>query len=227
MEQQIDLKQLERKVWTAFFEDGIWDIYLGMLLMAMAVGALLTDVGVPESNQVIVYLLLIVGAMLFLWAGKRFITIPRIGRVRFGSKGKSRIGKAVILMTISALVGLLAFVIAALSAKGSLPRSFPADLLLPAIWVANMIIVFSLAAYFLRFNRLYLIGVMFAVGVPLDIILKELTHRDLTFVAFGMPALVILAVGIVVLVRFLRRYPKSIEETTDDNWEKERLTENR
>ncbi|MCK4941573.1 hypothetical protein KAS45_05725, partial [candidate division WOR-3 bacterium] len=75
--------------------------------------------------------------------------------------------------------------------------------------------VFSLAAYFLRFHRLYLIGVMFAVGVPLDIVLREITQRDLSFVAFGIPALVILIMGAIVLARFLRKYPKSIEETTD------------
>jgi hypothetical protein len=217
MEQQIDLKKLERKVWTSFFEDGIWDIYLGSLLMAMGVGALISDIGISHAVTMIIYVLLVGAAFLFLLLGKRFITIPRIGRVKFGPEGKARTRKTRVVFTISVLVGLVAFVIAVLSVKGSLSRSMSMDLLLPAIWVGNMIIVFSLAAYFLRFNRLYLIGVMFAVGVPLDIILRELTHRDLTFVAFGMPALIILVVGIVVLVRFLRRYPKSVEETTDDN----------
>lgn len=211
-EQTIDLKKLERKVWTSFFEDGIWDIYLGMLLAAMAFGALLTDVGVRESTQMIVYGILLGAAVLFLWAGKHCITLPRIGRVRFGPKGKSRLGKATILMTISALVGLVAFVIAWLSARGSLSRSLSMDLLLPGIWVGNMLIVFSLAAYFLHFNRLYLVGALFAIAVPLDIILRELTHRDLTVVAFGVPAMIILTMGIVVLTRFLRKYPRDMEE---------------
>ncbi len=215
MTETIDLKKIERKVWTSFFEDGIWDIYLGMLLSAMACGALLTDIGVPESTQMIAYLLFISAAMVFLWVGKRFITLPRIGGVRFGPKGKSRIGKAVILMTISALVGLLAFIIAALSAKGSLPRSLPADLLIPAIWVGNMIIVFSLAAYFLRFNRLFLVGVMYAIAVPLDIVLTALTHKDLTFIAFGIPSMVILTMGVVVLVRFLKKYSSVKGESGD------------
>ena len=214
MEQQIDLKKLERKVWTSFFEDGIWDIYLGTLLAAMAFGVLLRDVGVPESTQMIVYLVLIGVAILFLWAGKRYITAPRIGHVVYGPEGKARKTKTTVILAISVLVGLVAFVIAALSAKGSLSRSLGMDILLPAIWVGNMIIVFSLAAYFLHFQRLYLIGVMFAIAVPLDIVLTALTHRDLTPVAFGLPALVILIVGVLVLVRFLRKYPKPAEETT-------------
>jgi len=214
-EKTIDLKQLERKVWTSFFEDGIWDIYLGMLLAAMALGAFLRDVGVPESTQMIIYIFLIVAAILFLWAGKRFVTTPRIGRVIYGSKGKARKTKAIFILALSVLVGLIAFVIAALSAQGTLPQSVPTGLLLPGIWVGNMLVVFSLAAYFLHFNRLYLIGVMFAIAVPLDIILRELTHRDLTILAFGFPAVVILIMGGVVLARFLRKYPLLERETRD------------
>jgi hypothetical protein len=185
-----------------------------MLLAAMAFGVLLRDVGVSESTQMIIYLIFIGVAILFLWAGKHYITAPRIGHVSYGPKGKARKTKTTITLAVSVLVGLVAFVIAGLSAKGNLPQSLPADLLLPAIWVGNMIIVFSLAAYFLHFTRLYLIGVMFAIAVPLDIVLTELTQRDLTPVAFGVPAMVILVVGVLVLARFLRKYPKPSEETT-------------
>jgi uncharacterized membrane-anchored protein len=206
IDQTIDLKKLERKVWTSFFEDGIWDIYLGLLLLAMGVGALVSDIGLSKTAHMIIYLLLVGGAGLFLWAGKRFITMPRVGRVIYGAKAKARKVKTIIVLTISVLVGLVAFVIAGLSAKGSLPQSLPAELLLPGIWVGNMLVVFSLAAYFLHFDRLYLIGVMFAICVPLDIVLKDLLHLDLTFIAFGLPAMVVLIIGFVVLARFLRKH---------------------
>jgi hypothetical protein len=205
--QNIDLKQLERKVWTSFFEDGIWDIYLGLLLFAMGIGAIISDIGISHTVTMIIYVLIVGTAFLFLLLGKRYITRPRIGHVDFGPKGKARKRKTRIVFTISVLVGLIAFVVAVLSAKGSLSQSLRTDLLLPAIWVGNMIIVFSLAAYFLHFNRLYLIGVMFAIAVPLDILLTALTRQDLTFLAFALPAMVILIMGSIVLSRFLRRYP--------------------
>jgi hypothetical protein len=216
-QQSIDLKMIERKVWTSFFEDGIWDIYLGMLLMAMAVGALLSDIRAPEAALISSYAVLMTIALLFLLLGKRFITMPRIGRVNYGPEARARKGRATIVLTFSVLVGLLAFIIAVLGARESISRTLSTDVLLPALWVGNMIILFSLAAYFLRFNRLYFIGVMFAIAVPLDIFLRELTHRDLTFVAFSVPAMVILILGCIILIRFLRKYPKSIEETTDGN----------
>jgi hypothetical protein len=211
-EQSIDLKRLERKVWTSFFEDGIWDIYLGSILMAMGIGALISDTGISHTTTMIIYVLLVGAAFLFLLLGKHFITRPRIGHVNFGPKGQARKRKTRVVFAISVLVGLVAFAIAGLSAKGALSQSVRMDLLLPAIWVGNMIIVFSLAAYFLRFNRLYLIGVMFAIAVPLDIVLRELTHRDLTFVAFSIPATIVLIVGSNALARFLRKYPKLREE---------------
>ena len=213
MEQQIDLKQIERKVWTSFFEDGIWDIYLGLLLMAMAIAALLWDIGTRSGVTLfVIYVCLVGAAFVFFWFGKRFITIPRIGRVNFGPKGRARKRKTSIVFALSVLVGLALFVIITINIKNTLSSVLSLDIFVPAVWVANMLVVFSLAAYFLHFNRLYLIGVMFAIAFPLDIVLKELLHRDLTFLAFGVPAMVILIMGGVVLARFLRKYSKSTEE---------------
>jgi len=214
MEQQIDLQQLERKVWMSFFEDGLWDIYLGMLLMAMAVGALLSDTGAPESILIITYGCLVGAAFVFLLLGKRFITIPRLGFVHFGPEAKARKKKTSIIFAVSVLVGLIVFLMFVPTVKESLFKIIPVDIIFPAIWVANMLIVFSLAAYFLRYHRLYLIGVMFAICIPLDILLKELTNQDLTFIAFGFPALVILVMGGVVLGRFLRKYSKPTAEVS-------------
>ncbi|KPK63107.1 hypothetical protein AMJ83_08555 [candidate division WOR_3 bacterium SM23_42] len=213
-EQSIDLKQLERKVWTSFFEDGLWDMYLGSLLLVMGVGALFSDIGISHVTTMIIYVLLVGAAFLFLVMGKRFITRPRIGHVNFGPTGVARKKKTRVVFAVSVLVGMIAFVIAVLSAKDLVSRSMSMDLLIPAIWVGNMIIVFSLAAYFLRFNRLYLIGVMFAICVPLDIVLTALTHKDLTFVAFGIPAIIVLIMGGVVLARFLRKYSIRSEDVS-------------
>ena len=216
MKQQIDLKQIERKVWTSFYEDGIWDIYLGILLMAMAVGSLLLDIGIfSEMTVLLVYICLVGMASAFLWLGKRFITFPRIGRVSFGPKGKVRKKKAAVVFTMSVIVGLVIFLLILLSVKNSWFSGLSMDFIFPAIWVGHMILVFSLAAYFLRFNRLYVIGAMYAIAIPFDIILKELLHRDLTFVAIGIPSMVILIMGGIVLTRFLSKYQKPVEVVSD------------
>jgi hypothetical protein len=211
MSQNISLKEIERKAWKSVFQDGLWDIYLGLLLLAMAVWALLSDVGFSESWGMTVLIGLEVLAMLVLWVGKKLITVPRIGRVKFGPKRKAKLNWVRVVLLLSVLVGAGVFV-AGLAVRSDRPEWLNASFFLPAAWVVNAVVVFSLGAYFLDFSRLYLIGVLYALAVPLDILFRQLTDIDLSFLAFGVPAMVILIVGLVMLARFLRDYPLLPEE---------------
>jgi hypothetical protein len=213
MSQNINLKELERKAWASYFQDGLWDIFLGLLLLAMAIGALLSDIGVPEAWSTTIYVTLMVLSMLILWAGKRFITLPRMGRVTFGPKRKAKLNWVRVVLFISVLVGAGVFV-AGLAMRSNRPEWLNAAFFLGAAWVVNAMVVFSLGAYFLDFNRLYLIGVMYALPVPLDIMFHKFASMDLTFFAIGVPAMVILLMGTVVLVRFLLDYPLLPEEAS-------------
>ena len=216
MAQRIDLKELERKAWRSFYQDGLWDIFWGLLLLAMTISALLSDIGASEPVQYGIMIALEALAILVLFVGKRCITVPRIGRVRFGPKRKRRLSKVRVVLAISVLVGAALFV-AGLVLTGKLSRSMTLEFIFPAGWVVNMIVVFGLLAYFLEFSRLYVIGAMYAIARPLDIVQREFTSIDLTFVAFGFPAAVILLMGAVVFVRFLRKYPLSVGEAPGVN----------
>jgi hypothetical protein len=212
MPRDINLKELERRAWRSVFQDGLWDIYLGLLLMAMAILTLLAKTDLSQVQIYTIYLGLMVLAMLVLWAGKRVITIPRLGRVKFGPKGRARKKKARIILAISVLVGLVLFVFTWLAFKGDWDEGLPLQYIIPAVWAVNMLTVFSMGAYFLDFDRLYLIGVLYALPVPVDFLLRELTGVRLGFVVFAVPAAVILIIGVTTFVRFLREYPKPVEE---------------
>lgn len=216
MSQTISLKELERKAWRSVFQHGLWDIYLGLLLLAMAIGALLSDIGVPEAWSTTIYVALMVLSMLILWAGKRFITLPRMGRVTFGPKRKTKLNWVRVVLLLSVLVGA-GVSVAGLAVRGNRPEWLNTTFFFPAAWVVNAMVVFSLGAYFLDFNRLYLIGVLYALPVPLDIMFHKFASMDLTFFAIGVPAMVILIVGLVMFVRFLREYPLPAVEVSDGN----------
>jgi hypothetical protein len=211
MSQNINLKELERKAWRSVFQDGLWDIYLGLLLLAMAVWALLSDIGFSESLGMAIFIGLEVLAMLVLWVGKKTITVPRMGRVKFGPKRKAKLNWVRVVLFVSVLVGAGVFV-AGLAIRGNRPEWLNAAFFFPAAWMVNAMVVFSLGAYFLDFNRLYLIGVMYALPVPLDVMFRKFADIDLSFIAFGVPAMVILTIGLVVFTRFLRDYPLLPEE---------------
>jgi hypothetical protein len=207
MRQDINLKEIERRAWRSTFQDGLWDIYLGLLLLAMAIGAWMSDIGASKSLSYGIYAGLMGLAMLVLWAGKRFITIPRMGRVKFGPKAKARKKKARLLLTVSVVVGLLLFLFIWLAVMGGRSPGLSLRLIAPLVWTVNVLIVFGLGGYFLDFKRLYLIGLMYALAVPLNEALRALSGLDLSLLAFGLPALVILGTGLVVFVRFVRHYP--------------------
>jgi hypothetical protein len=219
MSQNISLKELERKAWRSVFQDGLWDIYLGLLLMAMAVGAWMSDRGVPKVLHSAIYIGLMMLSMLVLWVGKRFITLPRMGHVKFGPKRKRARNKVRVILALSALVGVASlFLTIEMEGNPNLAALLNPRVLLPAAWVVNALLVFGLGAYFLDFDRLYVIGALYAVAIPLDILLSKYTGMTMTApVAIGVPAAIVLVMGTVVFTRFLRDYPLVAQEAAAGN----------
>ncbi len=222
MSQIINLKELERKAWTSYFQDGLWDIFLGLLLVSSAVSTWLSDTGVPSSTRIPTYIGIMVLGGLVMWAGKRFITVPRMGRIKFGPARRSRMNKLRVVLFISVLV-IAALFLAGLGVKnhwlqrpewGLIGRTSIAS----AIVTLNFLVVFSLMAYFMEFKRLYLYGVLFALQEVVGVGLRELADVDIGFfIGSAVAAVIVLLIGTVVLVRFLREYPLPAVEASDGN----------
>jgi len=204
MSQNLDLKALEKKAWRSVFQDGLWDIYLGIILMAFAVSAWLDKQPINDDLRMGIYIGVMVFAMVVLYVGKRFITIPRMGRARFGAERKKRRNIVRLVLFASVLVGLLLWWLTAVYFGGD--REIPSKWMFPAIWVVNMLLVFGLGAYFLEYERLYIIGFLYALVLPLDVIVKNLTQRDMDVYIFSGAGAIILVMGIVYLIRFIRDY---------------------
>ena len=213
MSQNIDLKALEKRAWRSVFQDGLWDIYLGILLMAFAVSAWLDTLSISENVRMGIYIGVMIFAMLVLGAGKRFITIPRMGRVKFGQKRKKRQNYTRLVLTFSVVVGLIMYWITASMYAGESGGVFSMRWLMPLVWVLNIVIVAGAAAYFLEYDRLYVIGFLYALTVPLDFVIKTATKIDLGIYIFLGASLIILSMGSVYLFRFMRDYkPLNLKE---------------
>ena len=208
MTEQIDLKALEKKAWRSFFDDGLWDIYLGMLLGLMGISSLLSGTTLSEDQATLVHVGLMLLVMIAFWLGKRFIVVPRIGRVKFQAK-KSR--KISVVLFISVIVGLIVWWIAADMIDTSPEQRAALNNLFPLIYALNALIVFGSIGYFTSFERLYYIGILFALPVPLDYWLYKNYNIDLDYIAFIVPAAIIVGIGIWYFVRFLKNYPPVAE----------------
>lgn len=206
MSNQVSLKEVERKAWLSTFQDGLWDLYLGLLLAAGVVSSWFSYRDLPDASRIPAYFSVIVLAGLVLWAGKRFVTQPRLGRVKFGPEREARKSKArlVIIFAVLVTAALLAFFV---PRNGGGAASLP-PYSGPVIVTLLLLFVFSALAYYFEFKRLYLYAVLFALQEPLGVILQEVTGTEIGFVIaplIGAP--IVLTIGLVHLVRFLRRYP--------------------
>jgi uncharacterized membrane protein len=207
-----NLTDIEKKAYRSTFQDGIWDIFLGLILLILAVLALLSNRGMPEGQQMTVLIVLQAVALAVFIGGKKCITVPRMGFVKFGPQRKAKIKKSRIVLLASVVAGMVVFLVALLAMRSS--SAGPSRLMnfMPLAWVVNAIIVFSLLAYYLDCPRLYAYGVLFALPVPFDMAIKKFAGVNLSPVTFAVPATFMLAIGAVLLVRFLRKYPRSAEE---------------
>ena len=213
----LNLTEIERKAYRSTFQDGLWDIFLGLQLLLLSISTLLSNIRTTKMLHMGILVLLQVLVVLAFTIGKKRITIPRMGFVKFGPKRKRRITKSRIVLLFSVLVGVVVFLIALVLLQGNPAGRSKLLLFAPVAWVVNSIVVFSLLAYYMDFTRLYLYGVLFALTVPFDVAMKQFTVLNLDTIAFAVPGIAMLAVGMVLLVRFLHDYPTGIKEICNDN----------
>lgn len=148
MTEEIDLKEIERKAWTSYFEDGLWDVFFGALFLIGGIRSLTNNVW---------YTLLLLVPILMLPIGKKLITIPRLGHVKFGPVRKLKEAKVIAVLVISVLATLVLWV---LPHSGlSLPELSIS--LIMAGWIA---VVFGMIAYYLDFRRLFAYGLLYALS---------------------------------------------------------------
>jgi hypothetical protein len=185
---------LERRAWRSVFQDGLWDIALGIVFLGVG---LAVTFHLPRRWDYSLNALTVVLSIAVFSVGKRRVTIPRLGWVKFGPRGRQRRRNAVIVLATGVLLTALLRLI---------PSPFSPTPLVSALTVATLVwTVLSLMAAFWEFPRLYILAVI----ISASFFAVELLGR-------GWPLLVgpaiVLAIGIGYLTRFLRLYPKPAAE---------------
>jgi len=210
MSTQINLKEIERNAFRSTYQDGLLDIVISSVVGSMALMEFIVERDdYPWLYLVLAFLGLCAGQLVF-WVGKRFITLPRMGQVKFGENRRKR-SKTLALILVAVVLIQVAIVLMtagawAIPAMGEkfqelFPDRSATDLLVAAVGALfvgpSMIVI----AYFIDFPRGYYIALVMSLGVFL-------------MIWFGQPliqvvaAILILIPGLVLFVRFLRQYPQ-------------------
>ena len=82
-----DSKDLERRAWRSVFQDGLWDIALGIMFLGVGLS---TTLGLGRGWTYLEYAAAMALSIALIRIGKQRITLPRLGWVRFGPKAERR-----------------------------------------------------------------------------------------------------------------------------------------
>jgi hypothetical protein len=201
MTKQNTLREVEKKAYISYHQDGLLDIFIGVYALAFGLG-IVADTILDFSFAVIMPGAL-VAVFLPIWIeAKRKITMPRIGFVKFGAKGSNKLFAVLLGLLVAGLGVFFAFTLATTIQNGRpvwFETIFQYGMVLIGLGGA---VISSLFAYTMGLKRLYGYGLLwfalFASGQFLSVPFEYL------LLAIGS---VIIASGAALLVRFMRRYP--------------------
>jgi len=208
-----DLKAVEKKAFKATFEDGVWDIYLGVMLLPLLIFPLVHYALKADLTWAVLAMMLIYGSGLtgFRWL-KKHVTLPRLGMIKPGPARQKKLHILHIVLVVAGLslivlvlVTIFASVFAQIAVFGISIQTVILGIPL-VFWKFTFLAVIGagLAAWLLDFPRLLLYGVLLGIAIPVDsVYFSETGWMPLTSLA----VLLAIAIGLVYLVRFLKRYP--------------------
>ena len=209
MTNPLNPKQIQRRtVQMTTFEDGLWDILTGLIFLLLGIYPLTRVLLGPNLNLVFFLAVMLVFVFLQVIA-RRHYSEPRLGVVKMRPAPSK--------VFIVAMVGLLIAVSLALGFSiiripdalrttiDEMPawfKIFGVDLLASLL----IMVVYSLMGFVFGVPRLYIYGWLIGVGNLASVILSRWYGLN-----FNLPlvaaSLIILAVGVNLFVRFLRKYP--------------------
>ncbi|MCD1295853.1 hypothetical protein CUJ83_12690 [Methanocella sp. CWC-04] len=203
MSNDIDLKQLEKKAYLSYHQDGLIDICAGLILIGFGIAMaydLAWMIGIWIVTGLPVYASM-----------KKAITIPRLGFVKFKlKKEEEEKKKKMILFSIMTIVGSLFFIFTLIIMNDMLP-SWINDMIKEYYLVilgATGASFFAMAAYMFELKRFYL----YSLTVLAIFIIQHIIDIE-PYWAMIISGFIITLTGLFIMVRFIQKYPiqKDIE----------------
>lgn len=196
MDTRESLKDVEQRAYRSTFQDGLTDIAWACLFLIFAWIPVLEAIGISRFYG---YPFVLVPALI-VWLGKRYITVPRLGVVEFGSVRKTH-RRYTAIIGIIALLLMLPLIIMMFTGRTPARPAWMTIGLIAAPAVAIGVVL-------LRFSRMYVYAMLFLFGIVASEFLRAYVDPPYgSLVAFGIPGLIIAVYGFYLLFGFLKTYP--------------------
>ena len=202
MKKQNTLREIEKKAYMSYHQDGLLDIVIGLYALSFGLGIFADKI--LEFSFAAIMPAIMISIVLPIWIqAKRKITMPRIGFVKFGARGSNKLFALLLGLSVAGLGVFMLFGV--FLASGQIGRPAWIEILFQygMIWIGlGAAVIGSLFAYTMGLKRLHGYGLLtlalFASGYFLSFPFEYL------LLAIGS---VIIASGAALLVQFIRRYP--------------------
>ncbi len=202
MDVPINLKDLERRAWTSYFQDGLTDINFGILMLAIAFQD--TCLMWIENGwlRIVIFMVIALAGGLLTILARQFMTVPRLGLVKFNTERKRKGWHLSVILGVLVLLTALMVLVTALANRypDTWGRIMPGGLGMPvfvAIFVGG---IFALIAWFIDFWRGYIIAFLFAVSIFVSMVLHA-------YWVFWITGALVTMTGVVLFILFLRKHP--------------------
>jgi len=211
----IDLKELERRAYKSTFQDGLFDIFFGILATIMALVQIIGRI-TDAPSVIIIGLLMILqfSAVGLLRQAKQRITVPRMGQVRFGDERKLRLSRTRIILVVIVAVQVAVISYQFLLNRGGASEAnfFLSLLLLVALFVAVPI---GILAHTTENIGMLVFGALVSISMVAGIGFTEaLGWKWIMTAGFALTSVVMFIIGGVQLRRFLEMYPLDTHDIT-------------
>jgi hypothetical protein len=195
-----NLREIERKAYMSYHQDGLLDIFAGLFVLGYGLGIYMDIVW--EFGFGTIMPAILIGTGLPIWiAAKRIITIPRIGFVKFGIRGASKITALFIGLAVA---GLGFFFVFTLAASQSGLRQWLDMIIQNGMLIVGFgsLAVCVLFGYSMGLKRLYAYGLLAMITLVMG-------HFMGIFFAYVLMALgtTVTVAGFALLIGFVRKYP--------------------
>ncbi|KPK83801.1 MAG: hypothetical protein AMS27_11850 [Bacteroides sp. SM23_62_1] len=203
MESKSYLNLVESKAYRTVFIDGTFDMFFGLFLTGVGVNVVRLKMGMDTSNAITLSVLLLIPIFILV---KIFLTMPRIGYVKFSM---TRIKRNFIALVIAIFIQLV-FGILFLSTFVRLPEvELFSKVINPVTQFIFIVVFFSIIGFFIDYNRFYLIGLAGGIGLFLvDLVVNKLASILIVAFSFGFTGIFLFTTGLILFLRFLKDYPK-------------------